>query len=66
MTSSDVELMEMGVGGEGCHLWDEQQAQSDGHGQVSVSKDQHEHPVGVEAWNQGEPAERPAERDQQR
>lgn len=60
MNSSDVELMEVGGG----HLWDEQQAQSDGHGQVSVSKDQHEHPVGVEPWNQGEPAERPAERDQ--
>lgn len=47
----------MGFGGRR-HLWDEQQAESDGHGQMSVSKKQHEHPVGVQPQHHGEPAEK--------
>lgn len=42
----------------GRHLWDEQQAEGDGHGQVSVSEEQHEHPVGVQPRHQGEPAQK--------
>lgn len=41
-----------------CHLRNEQQAQSHSHGQMSVSKEQHEHPVGVQPRHQREPAEK--------
>lgn len=51
MNSSDVVLWGAH------HLWDKQQAERDGHGQMSVSKKQHEHPVGVQPRQQGEPAE---------
>lgn len=54
MNSSDIAFWRWG----GRHLWDEQQAESDGHGQMSVSKKQHEHPVGVQPRHQGEPAEK--------
>lgn len=41
-----------------CYLWDEQQAQSHSHSQMSVNKEQHEHPVRVQPGHQREPAEK--------
>lgn len=53
-TTKDICLLLQKYGGH--HLWDEKQAESDGHGQMSVSKKQDEHPVGVQPSHQGEPA----------
>lgn len=44
------------------YLWNQQQTQSHCDSQVSVSEEQHEHPVRMEARNCGEPAEQTSAR----
>lgn len=58
MTRKCDEVFTRSLNSRGRHLWDEQQAEGDGHGQVSVGEEQHEHPVGVQPRHQGEPAEK--------
>ena len=52
-----VKKAECSFKGKPRYLWDEQQAQSHSHRQMSVSEEQHEHPVGVKPRHQREPAE---------